>query len=501
MGNEKHMKRTMTASRLMRASTGLAAMALLTTQANAQSWSTATLSVARAPDAATAGNKALFAGGSDVMSTSDVVDIYEASSGTWTTDTLSAARFLMGTASVGSKALFAGGTDTGSLSDVVDIYDDWSGTWTTANLSLARFALQGTTVGTKALFAGGALSFSTFSDAVDIYDDATGTWSTATLSTPRRSVAATSVGSKAFFAGGWDGVPSDVVDIYDDSTGTWSTATLSVPRGFMSATSVGTLALFAGGEGAGNVFSDVVDIYDDSTGLWTTSSLSLARRDFGAVSVGSKAIFAGGLIFPLDSTNVVDIYDSATGTWTTDVLSTNRAIPAAASIGNQALFAGGIDFATFAASDVVDIYTDELISTTYCSPAVNNSTGGPATIGATGSNVASDDDVTLTVTGLPTNQFGYFLRGTMQGSSVNHLGSQGNLCLGGDLGRLNRSGEILNSGASGEYSLQLPLTNLPTSTGTESVMMGDTRTFQSWYRDRNPMPTSNFSDAVEITFR
>jgi hypothetical protein len=31
-------------------------------------------------------------------------------------------------------------------------------------------------------------------------------------------------------------------------------------------------------------------------------------------------------------------------------------------------------------------------------------------------------------------------------------------------------------------------------------MLGDTFHFQCWYRDVNPLPTSNFSDAVSITF-
>ncbi len=29
---------------------------------------------------------------------------------------------------------------------------------------------------------------------------------------------------------------------------------------------------------------------------------------------------------------------------------------------------------------------------------------------------------------------------------------------------------------------------------------GDTWNFQCWYRDNNPVPTSNFTDAVSVTF-
>lgn len=131
-----------------------------------------------------------------------------------------------------------------------------------------------------------------------------------------------------------------------------------------------------------------------------------------------------------------------------------------------------------------------------------NSTGAAAVLGATGSDVVANNDVTLTCTGLPPNSFGYFLSGTAQTLVVAPGGSQGNLCVGGTVGRFNRAAfnEIQNSGASGQFSLVIDLTNMPTPTGPEVLMAGDTRTFQCWYRDANPTATSNFSDGVEVMF-
>lgn len=141
------------------------------------------------------------------------------------------------------------------------------------------------------------------------------------------------------------------------------------------------------------------------------------------------------------------------------------------------------------------------IGTPYCS-AVPNSTGAAATIGATGSVAVANNDVTLTCTDLPANTFGYFLSGTARAFVMGPGGSQGDLCLGGSIGRFNRAAfnEVQNSGASGQFSLVIDLTNMPTAMGPVALVPGDTRTFQCWYRDANPAVTSNFSGAVEITF-
>lgn len=139
------------------------------------------------------------------------------------------------------------------------------------------------------------------------------------------------------------------------------------------------------------------------------------------------------------------------------------------------------------------------IGSTYCSPAVNNSTGQSATIAASGSAQAAANDVTLLASNLPTNQFGFFLNSVMQGFAANPGGSQGNLCLGGSIGRYNTP--VLNTGALGSMTLVLDLTNTPTPTGSVSILAGQTWNFQAWYRDVNPTATTNFTDAVSIDFQ
>ncbi|MCP5021719.1 MAG: hypothetical protein GY930_08060 [bacterium] len=142
-----------------------------------------------------------------------------------------------------------------------------------------------------------------------------------------------------------------------------------------------------------------------------------------------------------------------------------------------------------------------VIGTGYCSPVVPNSSFVSASITAFGSVEADENDVTLTAFLMPLNKIGIFLNGTAQGF-VNPVGSEGNLCVAGAIGRYSRSaGEIFLTGGDGTGSLQLDLNDTPTPTGSIAIMAGETWNFQAWFRDDNPTPTSNFTNAVSVTFQ
>lgn len=142
------------------------------------------------------------------------------------------------------------------------------------------------------------------------------------------------------------------------------------------------------------------------------------------------------------------------------------------------------------------------IGTSYCGPAVANSSGVGAEIVGLGSSVASDNLLTLEVTELPASSFGFFITSQTQGFAMNPNGSQGNLCLGGAIGRYVGTGQIQNSGTAGEFSLVLDLTMTPQPTMTVSVAAGETWNYQAWYRDAvMGMPTSNFSDGVSVMYQ
>ncbi|MEE8467439.1 MAG: hypothetical protein V3T22_03235, partial [Planctomycetota bacterium] len=72
-----------------------------------------------------------------------------------------------------------------------------------------------------------------------------------------------------------------------------------------------------------------------------------------------------------------------------------------------------------------------------------------------------------------------------------------NLCLGGQIGSFAK--QIQSSGPNGEFTIQVDLTNIPTSP-PHSVVAGETWNFQAWFRDKNPGSTSNFTNGVAVTF-
>lgn len=76
----------------------------------------------------------MFGGGTLGTVKSDAVDIFNVTSGEWTTATLSLARDDLAAAAAGDFVLFGGGDDTDSASsDVVDIFNIRTKEWTTGN--------------------------------------------------------------------------------------------------------------------------------------------------------------------------------------------------------------------------------------------------------------------------------------------------------------------------------------------------------------------------------
>ncbi len=139
------------------------------------------------------------------------------------------------------------------------------------------------------------------------------------------------------------------------------------------------------------------------------------------------------------------------------------------------------------------------IGANYCT-ANPNSTGSAASISGFGLTSVAANDVTLTASNLPQNQFGILIVSASQGFVPNAGGtSNGNLCLGGAIGRYVGPGEILSSGGAGEFSLAIDLGAIPQGGGTTATVAGDTWNFQAWYRDGVGLG-SNFTDGIEISF-
>ena len=112
-----------------------------------------------------------------------------------------------------------------------------------------------------------------------------------------------------------------------------------------------------------------------------------------------------------------------------------------------------------------------------------NSSGLSARMTAAGSAIAADDDLTLSGVQLPVSVPALFITSSTQGFVTNPSGSIGNLCLGGAIGRYIGPGQIQFADAMGVVSLPIDLTMVPQSSGFISVMAGDSRSFQIWFRD------------------
>jgi len=136
----------------------------------------------------------------------------------------------------------------------------------------------------------------------------------------------------------------------------------------------------------------------------------------------------------------------------------------------------------------------------YCDPSVPNSTLRRGSIRADGNATVFLNDFQLTAQFLPGNSFGFFLASQAQGFTSNVSNSQGNLCVAGNVGRFVGPGQIMNSGGAESFTLGINLNAMPTPTGLVAAQPGETWNFQAWHRDANPTTTSNFTNAVGVTF-
>ncbi|MEM8710956.1 MAG: hypothetical protein AAGG01_08395 [Planctomycetota bacterium] len=142
----------------------------------------------------------------------------------------------------------------------------------------------------------------------------------------------------------------------------------------------------------------------------------------------------------------------------------------------------------------------DVIGSTYCD-AVPNSTGRRAGIAGVGSTIAAVNDVELVAYGLPNQAFGFFITSQTQGFAAQPGGSEGNLCLGGAIGRYVGPGEVQSSEAIASFSLVLDLNRTPTPNGLVSTHAGESWSFQAWYRDSiQGVATSNFTEGLTLVF-
>lgn len=144
----------------------------------------------------------------------------------------------------------------------------------------------------------------------------------------------------------------------------------------------------------------------------------------------------------------------------------------------------------------ISLLSDVTLGTNYCGPAVPNSAGTSGVMSLTGSDLVAVNELRLAAHGLPEERFGYFLVSQTQGFVSGPGGSQGNLCLGGNLGRY--TSLVGSTGAGTFLHIPVDLQSIPLGTGAVMATPGETWNFSCWYRDVNPGNTSNFADGISV---
>ncbi len=125
-----------------------------------------------------------------------------------------------------------------------------------------------------------------------------------------------------------------------------------------------------------------------------------------------------------------------------------------------------------------------------------NSTGQSAALTGLGDPAASENRLVLNVTQTPAGSLGFFLASETAGNQTLGGGSQGLLCLGGNVLRF--SNTVLDDRGIGIVSFRPRLDSFPQG---GAVLAGETWFFQYWFRDANPQVTSNTSSALAVTFQ
>ena len=136
------------------------------------------------------------------------------------------------------------------------------------------------------------------------------------------------------------------------------------------------------------------------------------------------------------------------------------------------------------------------VGTNFCGPAANHSAGFAGQLRAYGSERLDDGSVGVVALSLPPKTFGVLLVSDSQDMLPGYLGSQGTLCLGQPFGVIVDQVQQVDVG--GSFQVEVPWQNLPV---LGSAQVGQSYSFQAWFRDWNPGPTTNFSEGLTLTLQ
>jgi len=126
-----------------------------------------------------------------------------------------------------------------------------------------------------------------------------------------------------------------------------------------------------------------------------------------------------------------------------------------------------------------------------------NSTGLATALDAFGKRSVAENDVTLRVSQAPPGQFGLFIVSDTEGFTAGIGGTNGNLCIGGEIGRYTTI-ETIDPG--GFVVRSIDLTQIPRASSLAAVQAGETWRWQFWHRDTPAAGDGNLSRGCHILF-
>ena len=335
-----------------------------------------------------AGNKILFARYSD----NGLIHIYDTSNHTWSSKTQIDVSypnlFSDKPVTVGSKILFSR-ADTIHGYQVVNIYDASSNSWSVTHLPEIRENYTRAVVGSKVIYAGGHNN-RTISKKLDIYDASTNSWSVQPFNEARANMIAASIGNKVFFAGGFVNrydslilvcddygnnchwtpatVAVDTVNILDLSANTWSIARLKEARGAIETAIINDKLIFASGYTTTDNLSSIIDVYNAASNTWSSANLGAMPTYLallGAYAVGDKVLLSlsFGSVFIYDA-----ISNSSWNTQLTQRTASQQQQKSVATLGSKIVFFTVYD--NDSDSKNIDIYDSS--ANTWCHTQLNS---------------------------------------------------------------------------------------------------------------------------------
>jgi len=190
------------------------------------------------------------------------------------------------------------------FSNRVDIYDATTNTWSLTSLSEGRSDLTANTVNDKVYIAGGTnyLSNSDYgcTNRIDIYDASNNSWSVSSLSEAKGGHVGVNVNNKIYWAGGRTNTgvlpyASCIVEIRDIDLNESAFANLFQPNANFRATARNNeIVFFTFGYGVFDAGRNLFDIYNISNKSWSIGVLEKRVSGASIISVNNVIYVAGG---------------------------------------------------------------------------------------------------------------------------------------------------------------------------------------------------------------